>query len=58
VSVSLLVAFGGPNAWVEFDGRGCEVQVSWYSDVQRVYVPCLDLSAGVLEYFEETALVA
>jgi len=57
VGVSLLVTFGGPNAWLEFDGRGCEVQASWYSDTQRVYVPCGDLSAGVLEYFEEVVPV-
>ena len=58
VSVRLLVSFGGPNAWITFDGDGALVEASWYSDAQRVYVPSVELSGLVLDYFQEAVLVA
>lgn len=49
VEVSVLVTVGGPNAWVAFDGRGAEVQASWWSDVVRVWASCPSVSSEVLE---------
>jgi hypothetical protein len=57
VSVRLLVAFGGPNAWVTYDGSGALVEASWYSEWQRVYVDDVPLSAMIVEYFDEAVLV-
>jgi hypothetical protein len=47
--VSLLVGFGGPNVWLDFVPGGCEVQVSWWSDEVRVWVPCPEVSDEVVE---------
>lgn len=58
VSVRLLVAFGGPTAWVTFDGDGALVECHWWSDVERVYVSGVPMSEIVLEYFEEAMLVS
>ena len=58
VSVRLLVAYGGPTAWVTFDGSGALVEAHWYSDTQRVYVNDVPLSSLIVEYFEEAVLVA
>ncbi len=58
VSVRVLVTFGGPNAWILFDGRHATVQASWYSDVVEVFVPDAPLSAPVFDYFQECVLVA
>lgn len=58
VSVRLLVAYGGPNAWVTFDGSGALVEAAWYSDTQRVYVDSVPMSAMILDYFDEAVLVA
>ena len=58
VSVRLLVSFGGPNAWITFDGDGALVEASWYSEVQRVYVEGLELSGLVVDYFQDAVLVA
>ena len=58
VSVRVLVSFGGPNAWIVFDGDGALVEASWYSDVQRVYVSDVELSGLVLDYFRDAVLVA
>lgn len=57
VSVRLLVAFGGPNAWVTFDGSGALIEVNWYSEVQRLYVERVELSALVMDYFVDAGLV-
>jgi hypothetical protein len=56
ISVRVLVAFGGPNAWIVFDGDHATVQAAWYSDMVEVFVPDVPLSAMVLEYFEEVSL--
>ena len=58
-SVRLLVAYGGPNCWITFDGRDTAVvEASWYSDIQTVIsAPCsetAELSELVMSYFEET----
>ena len=58
VSVRVLVTFGGPNAWILFDGRHATVQASWYSDVVEVFVPDAPLSGPVFDYFQECVLVA
>ena len=57
-SVRLLVAYGGPNCWITFDGRDTAiVEASWYSDMQRVISePCPEtakLSELVMSYFED-----
>ena len=49
--VRLLVAFGGPNCWVEFGPSGAEVQASWWSDVERVWAACPTFADQVLEVF-------
>ena len=37
IRVRFLVSFGGPNAWVEFDGTNrATVEAAWYSEVQTV----------------------
>ena len=58
VSVRLLVAFGGPNAWLVVDGQHVTVQASWYSDMVEVFVPDVELSGLVFDYFQECVLVA
>lgn len=58
VSVRLLVSYGGPNAWVTFDGDGALVEASWYSDTQRIYVPDVPMSGLIVDYFDEIFLVA
>ena len=58
VSVRLLVAFGGPNAWITFDGEGALVEASWWSEVQRVYVSEVPMSGAVVDYFAECVLPA
>jgi len=58
VSVRLLVAFGGPNAWLVVDGSHVTVQASWYSDTVEVFVPDVPLSGLVFDYFQECVLVA
>jgi hypothetical protein len=50
-SVRLLVTFGGPNAWIIFDGRNATVQASWYSDMVEVNVYDAPLSGPVFDYF-------
>lgn len=57
-SVRLLVTFGGPNAWIVFDGTNATVQASWYSDTVEVYVPNAPLSGPVFDYFEENYALA
>jgi hypothetical protein len=57
-SVRLLVSFGGPNAWVIFDGTSATVQASWYSDMVEVYVPEAPLSDPIFEYFEQNYSLA
>jgi len=59
VSVTLLVAHGGPNAWITF-GYGGEtyVECSWWSGIERVYVGETELAERVLDYFEESLLVS
>ncbi len=57
-SVRLLVTFGGPNAWVIFDGTSATVQASWYSDMVDVYVPDAPLSGPVFDYFAENYSLA
>lgn len=58
VSVRVLVSFGGPNAWIVFDGMDARVQASWWSDMVEVYVPRAPLSGPVFDYFQECVLVA
>jgi hypothetical protein len=58
VSVRVLVTFGGPNAWIVFDGDHATVQAAWYSDVVEVFVPDVELSGLVFDYFQECVLVA
>lgn len=58
VSVRLLVSYGGPNAWVTFDGDGALIEASWYSETQRVYVEGVELSGLVVDYFQDAVLVA
>lgn len=57
-SVSLLVAFGGPTAWVTFDGDNATVEAHWYSDTQTVFVPNAPLSGPVFDYFDEVMAIA
>jgi len=57
-SVRLLVSFGGPNAWIIFDGTSATVQASWYSDMVEVYVPEAPLSDPIFEYFEQNYSLA
>lgn len=52
-SVSLLLAFGGPNVWATFNGRGADVAADWYSDVVHVWSDCPTLSADVLDAFND-----
>jgi hypothetical protein len=58
VSVRVLVAFGGPTAWVVFDGEDARVQATWYSDMVEVYVPRAPLSGPVFDYFQDVLAVA
>ena len=53
VKVSVLVTFGGPNTWADFDGNGVTVRAYWGGDRGEVYVGCPDLSGGVLDYVSE-----
>ena len=57
VSVRVLVAFGGPTAWIVFDGDNATVQAHWYSDVVEVYVPRAPLSGPVFDYFQDVLAV-
>jgi hypothetical protein len=45
------VTFGGPNAWIIFDGKNATVQASWYSDMVEVNVYDAPLSGPVFDYF-------
>lgn len=37
IRVRFLVTFGGPNAWIEFDGSDrATVDAAWYSELQTV----------------------
>jgi hypothetical protein len=56
VSVRVLVAFGGPNAWIVFDGRHATVQASWYSEVVEVFVPDVELSGLVFDHFDQVLI--
>ncbi len=56
--VRLLVAFGGPNAWITFDGDHALVECAWWSDMVSVHVPDAPLSGPVFDYFTECVLVA
>lgn len=58
VSVRVLVAFGGPTAWVVFDGEHATVQAHWYSDTVEVFVPNAPLSGPVFDYFQECVVPA
>lgn len=58
VSVRLLVSYGGPTTWVTLDGSGALVECSWWSDVERVYVPSVPMSEIVLDYFGDAVLVS
>jgi hypothetical protein len=57
VSVRVLVTFGGPNAWIVFDGKHATVQASWYSDMVEEFVPDVPLSAMVLEWFDGVVIL-
>jgi len=52
-SVSLLVTFGGPNAWLHVQSNGIEVEVSWYSDPAVKWVYCPDFADSILELFND-----
>ncbi len=51
--VRLLVAFGGPNAWITFDGDHALVECAWWSDMVSVHVPDAPLSGPVFDYFRD-----
>lgn len=53
--VSLLVTFGGPNCYADFDGHGVTVRAYWGGDRGESYVLCPDFSEGVLECVESFA---
>jgi hypothetical protein len=55
-SVNLLVGFGGPNIWVEFDGHSATVEVTWYCEPVTRWVECPELSEQVLELFDNWAV--
>lgn len=57
-SVSLLVAFGGPNAWLHVQSNGIEVEVSWYSDPAVKWVYCPDFADAILELFNDWDMYA
>jgi hypothetical protein len=39
LTVSLMLAFGGPNAWADFhDDESVTVRVTWYCDEQSVHL--------------------
>ncbi len=51
LSVSLLLTYGGPTVWADFDPTGATVRASWYSEEQRAIAYCAHLSDVVLEAF-------
>jgi len=52
-SVELLVGFGGPNIWATFNGRGCEIKVTWYCEPVYEWVDCPEFSTEMLELFDD-----
>ncbi len=51
-SVELLVGFGGPNVWTTFNGQGCEIKATWWSEPAYEWVSCEEFSTEMLDAFD------